>query len=225
MEKTTIRQQEDALFAQWEKEMSLKNGEIFVSDGVVCPAQFKNIVFIMKEVHSKKGETKWDLRDKIMEGKLWRTWNNVARWTAGIDNNFEISWDKIDHMNKESRLEHLSKIASMNVKKTAGKPQSKTREIEEFGNRDRLFLEKQLGLYDANYVICCGKGVVGDFLNTIFPENTTEITTNHVEYRVSGNRVLIFYYHPNPRFMKKQFLYENLKTAFLEIEEKRKSMN
>lgn len=218
MDRNLIRQQEDELFQEWEKTMALEEGMLFIPDGVVCPEKFENIVFMLKEVHSKEGETQWDLRDFVSGGQRWQTWNNVARWTAGLSSGFTIAWEEIDTITEEKRRKYLKKISSMNVKKISGKPRSNTSEIKEFAEKDNNFLKRQLSLYEAKYIICCGQGVGGVFLDEIFPESKQ--TSNGVWYRDNGKTILIYFNHPQVSKEKKE-LYEKLGKAVHEIEENR----
>lgn len=226
MDRSKIRQLEDELFDQWRAEMDLEEGMLFIPDGVVCPEKFENIVFIMKEVHSKEGETQWDLRGKIHNDSDAATWNNVARWTAGLTSGFTVKWDDLDYMDLEKRTAQIHKIASMNVKKISGKPYSITKEIVQFEKKDKNFLKKQLSLYFDSfyikYVLCCGDGVGGSFLDEFFPKS--QQTTQGTWYRDNGKTVLIYYYHPNPRRNKKE-LYDGLAEAVQEIQQKRKIDN
>lgn len=223
MDRKLITQKEDELFIQWKE--ALKEEKGFISDGVVDPNGFADIVFIMKEVHSENDI--WNLREKVLSTapNLWRTWNNVARWTAGLNSDFRISWKEIDHLKISERHVFLRLIASMNVKKIAGKTTSNMNAIHKYAENDKDFLKKQLSLYLDNYKIkyvlcCCGKYERFTFLDEIFPMEDL-VTSNDVKYRVKDDTVLIFYSHPNPRFVKKKFLYENLSKAVLEIKEKR----
>lgn len=193
MGKLNIREEEDILFREWKAELALEEGQLFVKDGMVCPEKFENILFIMKEVHSEDGEKEWELRDKIQNDSDGHTWNNVARWTIGLISGFAVPWEEVESMNLSLRSDQLLKIATMNVKKISGKAVSNTREIRKFANKDEYFLGKQLGLYmenyPLNYVLCCGDGVGGGFMDAVFPVEGEQITSNGVRYRVKGETV------------------------------------
>ena len=80
---------EEALLSEWEEYCPG-----MVKDGLVDAEFYLNskykILFLLKEVNGGKD---WDLRGFLRAGGRKQTWNNVARWTKGINNiEKEISW-------------------------------------------------------------------------------------------------------------------------------------
>ncbi|MDA0155987.1 hypothetical protein OH460_27200 [Vibrio sp. Makdt] len=88
----------------FEKETNLFNcwigkREGFVVDGVVSEEHYKNsllkICFVLKEVNNEGGEG-WDLRQFILDGARWQTWDHISRWVkcfSELDRN--VSWSEL----------------------------------------------------------------------------------------------------------------------------------
>lgn len=154
--KADITNKENELFKQWK---ASKNYKTFAKDGVVNPEQWElepyKILYILKEVNYY--EKDFDLRDFLMTGgspSYWRTWNNIARWTKAILD----GGDYLDNVSKNEKTKWLSRIAAINLKKVGGKAESNNLEIREYAINDSKEIREQIGLYNPDIIICCGRG-------------------------------------------------------------------
>lgn len=121
MDRNTVKQKEKALFERWKAEYKKEQEELsdkkdsgfFVTDGMVNPEKYENIVFVLKEVNGAKNE--WDLKDMLNSNSNGHSWNNIARWTRGltcgsIDSACEMPWDDtMENLNQSNRDKELEK--------------------------------------------------------------------------------------------------------------------
>ena len=97
--------------------------------------------------------------DKHRNGGRSQTWDNIARWTEGILNlEKDMRWSDLEQKNQERRNKYLKKICAVNLKKTPGKHTSNNININFEANQNTEILRRQLKLYDADIIICCGTG-------------------------------------------------------------------
>lgn len=234
MDRNRVKQEEKALFKKWKtqyKEDLEQSGEkekgFFVTDGMVNPLAYKNIVFVLKEVNGATKE--WHLSEMLQGGSNGNSWNNIARWTKGLtcaspQEACDLVWDDtIEKIRQEDRDIQLAKVATMNLKKISGTSEAKWPEIKAFSEKYEKNLQEQISLYDPEIIICCGGG--GKFLDDILfrDEQTKEIipsqrTSRGIWYRKKGNLINIFFFHPNAR-MNSNILYYTLMDAVREIKE------
>lgn len=154
--KNDIRNKEDELFSLWQ---AAKNYETFAKDGVVDPEKWElepyKILYVLKEVNYF--EKDFDLRDFLREGgspTYWKTWNNIARWTKAILE----GGDYLRRVSKEEKTKWISKIAAINLKKVGGNSEAEDSEIREYAINDSKEIREQIGLYNPDIIICCGRG-------------------------------------------------------------------
>lgn len=193
-----IRNEEERLFAEWEKHRSN-----LVKDGVVDEKAYlesnPKLLFVMKEVNDTTGGG-WDLRQFIREGAIGQTWNNVTRWVYGIRNlNKDIEWSSIPTGTAEKRRELLNSICAMNLKKSPGRGRTDNKKLEQAVAEDKEYLKQQFAFYDPNIIICCGS-VTGDlFCRFILSETKPEpkMTKRGIPFhQLKSNQYLISFYHP-----------------------------
>lgn len=154
--KYCIRSKENELFERWQRS---KKYVKFAKDGIIDHKQWAfekyKILYVLKEVNSDKDN--FDLRDFLKFGSsstYWKTWNNIARWTKAI---FE-GGDYLRNISKEEKTKWLSRIAAINLKKVGGKSKADDAEIREYAINDSKELGEQIGLYNPDIIICCGRG-------------------------------------------------------------------
>ena len=188
-----------------------------ITDGIVDENQFLNskfkIVFLLKEVNGGKD---WDLREFLYNGGRSQTWDNIARWTEGILNlEKDMRWSDLEQKNQERRNKYLKKICAVNLKKTPGKHTSNNININFEANQNTEILRRQLKLYDADIIICCGTGA--QYLKYIYDgiDETWKITSRGISYLDNG-KIIISFSHPAAR-TKDCFLYYALIDAIREI--------
>lgn len=195
----SISVDEDALFADW------KRGRLdFVPDGVVDEKAYLNstprIVYVLKEVNDCDGGG-WDLRDYVRGGGRSSTWSNIARWTYGIRRLPEATpWRSLEEISETFRRDALQSIAAINLKKSPGGHTADFRSVWQAATEDRKFINKQLGFYEADFIICCGTGDIIDSVIEIPSGVAWERTYRGVWYRRDRDgRVIIDFAHPETR--------------------------
>ena len=154
--------QEDKLFANWERRVKARGESQFVPDGVVCEEEYSKselkIVVILKEVNNP-GVSDFDLRVFLRDGAPYgaQTWNNIARWVYGIRHRKLMpAWKDFPSMSAEKRAEILQSICAINLKKSPGGSSAIYEELENAVNNDGALIKKQYEFYNPDITICGG---------------------------------------------------------------------
>ena len=196
-----ISEKEDLLFAEWrEKRPDL------VADGIADEQAYSaspiKLLFVLKEVNDPDGGG-WDLREFICAGGRPQTWNNITRWTEGIQQLSKDSpWSDLESIDERRRKQALSSIAAINLKKTPGGHTTDIDGLAATATEDREFLNRQMGLYDPDIIICCG-AATSDILHSLIhfsDEPFWKMTRRGVwfhEFR--PGKYVIRYEHPEAR--------------------------
>ena len=152
----TIKEQEELLFNRWK---SSRKYQHFIADGVFDEAEWQNqkrrIVFVMKEANWKDDSA--DMCEWVMSEEsptYWKSWNNIVRWTIALLEGGEYP----RYVSRSDKTFWLKKTAFLNLKKPGGSARSSDKEIREYARRDANFIREQIGLYDPDIIICCGRG-------------------------------------------------------------------
>jgi len=188
-----IREEEEKLFAE------LKSADPqIITDGVVDEEEYlaakPRILYLMKEVNGGSG---WDLREFLRdEGGRSHTWNTVARWTEAIlalDEEKPWSYWANDHEKRRETM--LKKICTVNLKKTSGGGSSRMESICEAAMANSRFLRRQLSLYQADIIVCCGTASVYGAA-CCREELHWKPTSRGIWYAMDGRTAVIEFYHP-----------------------------
>ena len=215
----SLEEQENAIFKPWrERRPDL------VADGVVEETRWlqsrPRLLFLMKEVNDKGGGG-WDSREFLLGGARARTWDVVTRWVKGIRALPDIlPWKPLSLIGVDDRREELSTIAHVNLKKSPGGNVTNNEELARASTEDAMFVSKQLALYPADLVICCGS-VVADLHDDLRPSEFFSSdwgkSTRGVSYRqINRGGMLISYSHPEAR-IDKNLLHYGLIDAVAEL--------
>jgi hypothetical protein len=208
----TLREREDQIF---DKYRNRAWGEPFIPDGAISDeydANCTRLLVILKEPNDLNGN--WarsggDLRKFFAWGGRGATSMNLARWSALYDNPL-LSMEEIDASDRKKRVEHLCRIAVVNLKKIAGGSTAQPKEIWEYAEKYWDLLEEQFKLYRPNLTIAGG---VFDILVALRGSNVVPKEGTRFPYFEDQDLgVCIDFYHPQPRFrLKNQKLFEYLK--------------
>jgi len=195
----SIRAREDELFGAWSHDRP-----DFVTDGVADERSYlestPKLLFVLKEVNDLGGGG-WDLREFVRSGGRAQTWNNITRWVEGIRNlPGDLSWNSLTTIDEARRQAALQAIAAVNLKKSPGGHTTDGAVLSEYAERDKEFINRQLALYEPDYLICCG---TSDLFHSLveFPQQPEwKCTTRGVWYHepVAG-RFVVAYSHPEAR--------------------------
>lgn len=176
----------------------------FVRDGVVDAVRYveahPRLLFVLKEVNDEGGGG-WDLREFLRHGGQSSTWNNITRWVEGIRSLPRLMpWHELSSVSEDKRRQVLRSIVAVNVKKTPGAAVANEDEVRAAAVADRKYLTKQLRLYEAELMICCGTGdIVAETLGLGSPESWP-FTSRGVHYqRAPFGTTVVSYSHPGAR--------------------------
>ena len=104
----------EELFKRWQEKYLFS---AFIKDGIVDIAKYEkpHVLFILRDMNCSVSN---DLCENLRcKGSGAKTWCNVGRWTqALLDKNKEYPYD----MSSKQRIEQISRIAVMNIKKEGG---------------------------------------------------------------------------------------------------------
>ena len=127
--------------------------ERICKDGIIDSNGFHKakpkILFIMKDVNDFEGG---DLPEWLKEGPRYM-WHTIARWSAGVLNEFP-PYEKIS--DKEILEESLKKIAAINLKKASGKATVAPEVVNAYAHQDRELLLEQIDSIAPDLIISCG---------------------------------------------------------------------
>lgn len=166
---------ESALFQDWHIRWQEKHSQYpwFNEDGVVDPERWqvlpdgKHILVLLKETNGLHGS----LTDFLRHGgsnTYWRTWNNVARWTAMI-----LYGNYWEFISKESLDDMIQNLAVANLKKYAGGATANQHEIFAVVSQDVDLLQRQITLVAPDIILTGGWGLTSNFLHdTIYQDPT-----------------------------------------------------
>lgn len=224
-----LYKEEEKVLEEFKKKIKNNSGAIFVKDGAICPKTFLNekikILFILKEVNG--GEEDWDLRNFAYYNCKDRkyAWDNIYRWTRVVSESDSISWEKVSNVKKEHcREKTLRKISVMNMKKIPGGSSSKNKELTKATLEHKGDLQKQIELYDADYIILGNTYFLLEKLDYLTEEerkykNKYYLTkkSKACKYFVKKlphkKQIIINFYHPSAQRLKPEKLFD----LFLEI--------
>lgn len=212
----TIREQEEALFSEWERERSY-----LVRDGVVDEQSYvsstSRVLLVLKEVNDENGGG-WDLREYLRKGARWQTWNTVTRWIKGIQQlERDVPWSELGSPDEKMRQEYLRTLCVMNLKKSPGGASADHQEVRAVARDGRRFLNRQFALYDPDIVICGGTSDIFIEIIDFDKKPGWRLSTRGLRYwEFAPDKYLLRYYHPQVRYPA-PFLYYGLLDAIREV--------
>lgn len=177
-------------------------------DGVVSPEIWHKtkvkIMFVLKETNKHDECLRYFLRN----GANPHTWNNVSRWIGGINGE---NFKQVKTITKQDRIDYLSTVCVINLKKKSGNSSTNTKEFRNFVLSNLDVIKEQTKLYynDLNYIICCGDGVSELFLHSL----DVKYEPSKKVYMID-NKVIVDFVHPCIRNRKR---FNNNETAFNEL--------
>lgn len=212
-----IFESEEVLFAEWREK---RPG--FVADGAVDEEAYLSsrikLMFVLKEVNDDPDGGEWDLRQFLRDGGRSQTWDNITRWIYGIRQlPSDIEWSKIADIDKEKRINTLRSIVAVNLKKSPGGHTTVPVELAMIADEDKLYLNRQLCIYDPDIIVCCGTSETFHWLVNICENTEKRVTKRGIkfhEYR--KGKFVVEYLHPQARCAS-HLLYYGLVDALREI--------
>jgi len=145
----------DALLKEWEESHKLKGldpTKISI-DGILNREKYNSeagIMFVLKDTNSKN---RVNLIDLLRNGAKYQMWHAVARWAAGILNDFS-EYDEIN--NYEVMKDALHQVSVVNLKKTTGVSSVHSSSVTAYAHQDKNLLLKQFRMINPKLIIACG---------------------------------------------------------------------
>lgn len=149
-----------------------------------------------------------------------------TRWRGGsrasIDFRASCHGPSFSSIDDIRRSRALRKVVAVNLKKQPGGGVADDVQLREATQRDRRLINRQLSLYEPDYVICCGRSVTDLLFGAepfgVYPLNNFEwkSTGRGVWYKTVGRTPHIAYSHPQAR-MPGNLLYYGLIDAVAEL--------
>jgi hypothetical protein len=120
------------------------------------------------------------------------------------------AWQDVASIDKSRRIQTLQSIAALNLKKSPGGPSTEYQSLATAAREDADLLAKQFLLYDADFVVCCGKSVA-DLVDEAFRLDSGRLWKNTIrgvrykEYK--DGKFIISYAHPQVRSWQNSLFY------------------
>lgn len=225
--KLSLRQQEDKLFSEWEKEECLKGYSGINQDGLVDEDSYSQahpkITFILKEAY---GDENFDMRPYYYDGAHAgsKTWRTAPIWIAGISKIYEGNKSTIAQIKDEKRnigrkkfnQEYIRKISILNLNKqctTNGKLTD--HKFVQSGIDNKYFINRQVKIYNPDIIIC--GGTFYPFYNHIYDyknfDTKYKIDNQNIQYaegyKDEKGRLVINTFHPGA-IKKEEPWYESI---------------
>jgi hypothetical protein len=217
-----IHEQEDILCDEWLNSYSKEEQKQFCMDGLCSTTdvdgQFgdeeslwakakRRIVFLMKETN---GNPDQDYREWQWPTVNHRTLNIVFKWLQGLSTVTDSFCPSVnqegDYFETPNEVIGKFPLAIVNVKKIAGGTQANTSTIQEYAERDKDFLRKQVAkILRPNIVVCCGssenegKYMVEIAKTYIYPDLAFKQINQWCFFCKEKNILLIDSWHPGAR--------------------------
>jgi len=229
----SIKEKEDALFAEWKQlwkqDISQEVKSIFVTDGIVDEEVWNTeplrVMYFLKEVNG--GDKEWDERDYLFNYNIkdeYRkthspTINTLIRWQYGINCGKTADWQQVEKSTQDEELQTklLSQIALVNIKKTAGGGTVDWNNFDNYINMPQNieYLKRQLALYNPQVVIC---GKTAWYMSILkgWKDAEWEETSRGVRFIKENGTIYIDFVHPEVR-APKNIIYYALLDALEEI--------
>jgi hypothetical protein len=205
---TFIAAEQEDLFKEWQ---ATKHYDYFVKDGIFDPKiwneQKCKVLFVLKEANWEKENI--DLCNWILGERsptYWKTWNNIARWTAALLEPGEYP----KYVSKADKTYWLRRIAFLNLKKVGGKAVANKKCIQQYAKNDAEFIRRQIILCAPTIIICCGRGT-GKNADLLYDEvfKTDELSDwkksvldyNYFTVSINNSKKVpvVSFYHPQIR--------------------------
>ena len=211
MDLKNIKSRERELFDRWIDKRPNLIPDGLVNESLYFQTRYK-IIYILKETNGV--EVDFDLRHFLRNGARAATWNNIAIWQYGLQNDSgNFSWKKLknflhDDNEVQFRKDQLGQIAAINVKKETGGHTANGKEIYKVGEEDENFIKEQLNLYDPDIIVCCGSviGALVKYRGLVEPFDNWVQSHVGVEYHLTkqlnsrgDQKLIINYCHPAAR--------------------------
>lgn len=135
-------------------------------------------------------------------------YKNLRMWSYGLLNVTRDGcppFSEASDMEKSGPFYENAPIARVNCKKQTGRGSIHNRELLMYLERYAPLLKRQIALYDADIILCCGssggRNVILDFVKSQYLVDLQQIpgTGNWIYYSPSCGKIAVNSYHPSAR--------------------------
>lgn len=152
----------DSIWDKWQKlykEARIDTSRICI-DGILNPSKFnqasRKLLFVLKDINNRGMDDPShgvrNLPEWLAYGPKHQLWHTIARWSAGIFNNFPPYATLSEAIVNES----LAKVAAINLKKACGGARANSEVIAAYTHQDRDLLIEQIQSIKPDLIIACG---------------------------------------------------------------------
>lgn len=211
------------------------NGAPIAHDGIVCPKQYENIVFFLKEVNKPNMAKNWPYYKVLyfqanpeeapinLRKDFYRsTFTNICLWIEAFFNptcSYEDCFlaDKTDY-DIERLRKNLNKTAIVNIKKTAGGGSSKYEELIAVCHDPKKseLLKTQLKHTEPALVICGGTFELAKIIFNIQDTNI-QFLPSGAKYFLNDNVVFLEFTHPAWFSVPQKILFAYAQSVFNDV--------
>lgn len=154
----------EELFKKWQQKYSFS---AFIKDGIVDNEKYEkpHVLFVLRDMNCSVSN---DLRENLrVSGSGAKTWCNIGRWVkALLDENADYPYD----MSPRKRIEQISRVAVMNIKKEGGTSRANGRTLVSYAEDQKEMILEQIKICDPDIIICCGQKMNGATSNAVILE-------------------------------------------------------
>ena len=225
-----------ALFEQW-KAKERHMDQVFNYDGIIDPECWfglhdsgkPRILFLLKEAYHSSddeaqrratGDMTYNLAHELKEYGPWgNIWTRVAEWAKGISDIWtdygkptsSVVMPEYEALNKDQCNEWLRRIAVVNVKKSAGVPETDMEELAGYSEYDSEELYREIYEIIKPDIIICGNTF--SELRAINPRLRDVPASEAWRYDDEGI-LTVDYYHPSIRWPARLSFYGLVATCY-----------
>lgn len=186
-------QELDKLFERWIAEFPQYKNKLY-KDGIINEQEYERqktkLLFIAKEPNDPE-QNEGDFREFLSKEVRGSFFYRISEWTYGLLNNFPLL-NEIENCN---RIDIISKIAFMNIKKSGGKSSVGFDVIEKVLEVEYSLILSEIDIISPDIIIGCF-GSVDDW-KYLWPD----IQFNSCGYDIGISKInnykIINYYHPS----------------------------
>ncbi len=193
----TATEKINALFHRWQEEFPEYQGK-FNKDGINNEEVFNNqklkLLFLAKEPNDPE-QGGGDFRDWWAEEVKYSFSHRICEWAFGLLNGFPPV-ETLSYDNKE-RVQIMSAIAFMNLKKSGGSANADHDVIREVVTRESHLILEEISIIDP-HIIVGGLGNT-EFWSLLFPDIQFANSGFDINVAKYGSYRIIDYYHPSYR--------------------------
>lgn len=151
----------ELFFEEWKQKYGI---HVFAKDGIICPAEYEEVLFVLKDVHNASKDQAIDLRNSLQSAAdEGRTWFPAARWAAVL-----LDGKPAEDMTHPLQHQYMRRIAVMNLKKEAGGPTVSREDVMQYAESQREEILSEIQACHPRMVLACSHDVFDALAQKVF---------------------------------------------------------